>query len=190
LSWLLLATLGMIWAAFLLPSDLRKAGHRSVEDFERNMELLAGTHRAEQGRWIVAPQKGAAFVGSRARAQARARERRRRVFIFLLESIGITFLIGLVPPLRAMWWLTFVFAVLLGVYTWMLMSMKEQSVEARARRRVEDANVPARPRPARQRYVSEGRVARPSFNGLGALGAEDLAGIVVRPARDVGMARV
>ncbi|MEW6058916.1 MAG: hypothetical protein AB1551_02035, partial [Actinomycetota bacterium] len=123
-------------------------------------------------------------------AHARARERRRQVLIFLLECIGLTFLIGLVPPLRAMWWGTFAFASLLAVYVWTLLSIKQRSPEVRARRRAQEANVPAKPRPARQRYVSEGRVARPSFNGLGALGADDLAGIVVRPARDVGIARV
>jgi Flp pilus assembly protein TadB len=190
LSWLLLAALGMIWAAFLLPAERWKAARQSVEDFDRDMGLLAETNRAERGRWIVTPQKGVAFVGSRAQAQARARARRRQVLIFLLECTGVTFLIGLVPPLRVMWSLTFLFVALLTGYIWMLVSMKERSSEAATRRRVADASVPKTPQPARQRYVSEGRVVRPSFNGLGALGADDLAGIVVRPAREVGMARV
>lgn len=191
MSWLFLAALGMIWAAFLLPADRRKASAtRTVEDFERNMELLAETEIREQGRWIITPRKGVPFMGPRARAQERARERRKRVFTFLVETIGLTFLIGLVPPLRVAWYATAAFATLLGLYTWMLMSIKERSARARALRRVEEANVPARPRPARHRYVSEGRLARPAFNGLGALGADELVNIVVRPAREVGVARV
>jgi len=191
LSWLFLVALGMIWAAFLLPADRRKASAtRTVEDFGRNMELLAETESRGQGRWIITPRKGVPFMGPRARAQARARERRKRVFVFLTESIGLTFLIGLVPPLRVVWYATAALATLLGLYTWMLMSIKERSARTRALRRVEEANVPLRPRPARHRYVSEGGVARPAFNGLGALGADDLVNIVVRPAREVGVARV
>jgi hypothetical protein len=190
LGWLFLAALGMIWAAFLLPPEWRRVPHRSVEDFERDMELLAETHKLEQGRRIVTPRAGVAFVGSRARARARLRERRRRVFVFLLECVGLTFLIGLAPPLRVMWWATFLSAALLGAYLWMLLSIKGRSPEVSARQRAEDATVPVQPRPTRQRYVSEGRLARPSFNGLGALGADDLPGIVVRPARNVSVARV
>jgi hypothetical protein len=181
----------MIWAAFLLPTERRRPSlERSVEDFERNMDLLAETEGQGRGRWIITPRKGVAFVGPRARAHARARERRRQVFVFLLESIGLTFLIGLVPPLRAIWYGTAGLAGLLGVYVWMLMSMKQRSPGVRARRRVQDANVPEQPQPSRHRYVAEGRIARPSFNGLGALGADELVNIVVRPAPKVGVARV
>ncbi|MGZ8599745.1 MAG: hypothetical protein ACXWX6_05980, partial [Actinomycetota bacterium] len=70
------------------------------------MELLADTERSGQGRWIVTPRKGMAFVGRKERAKERARQRRRRVFVFMLESIVLTLLIGLVPPLRAMWYST------------------------------------------------------------------------------------
>src|SRR5581483_4673833 len=119
LSWLFLAALGMIWAAFLLPSDRRKASaKRTVEDFERNMELLAETESHGQGRWIITPRKGVPFMGPRARAQARARERRKRVLVFLIESIALTFLIGLVPPLRVVWYGTAALTSLLGIYTW------------------------------------------------------------------------
>ncbi|MEW6058915.1 MAG: hypothetical protein AB1551_02030, partial [Actinomycetota bacterium] len=59
MSWLFLTALGIIWAAFLLSSEWRKAPpQRTVEDFERNMELLAGTERVGRGRWIVTPRKG------------------------------------------------------------------------------------------------------------------------------------
>lgn len=192
MGWLLFAVLCMMWTAFLLPGRRTSPG-RSVEEFERRMELLAGTDRNEQGRWIVTPRKGMAFIGRRERAKERARERRRRVFVFMLETIGLTALIGIVPPLRAMWYASAALVALLGVYVWLLVSLKGRSAEARsfARARADAQAEPARP--TRQRYAADagGRVARPAFNGLTSLGADDLATIVVRPTgRQVGVARV
>jgi hypothetical protein len=184
----MLAALGMIWAAFLLPSDRRKASKRSVEDFERNMELLAETGGHQQGRWIVTPRKGVAFIGPRARAEQRARERRRKVLVFLLDSIGLTFLIGLVPPLHVVWWATAALLALLAAYVWMLLSIKERSPRTRASERIRQVAAPKRARPVPQRYVGESasRTTRPSFNGLVAHGTDDIVDIVVRPAREVG----
>src|SRR4029450_9986176 len=92
-----------MWAAFLIPSWASPPSKtdKSVKDFERNMDMLAETE--SPGRWIVTPRKGTTFIGLRARAQARARERRRRVLMVLIESLVLTALIGLVPPLRAVW---------------------------------------------------------------------------------------
>src|SRR4026209_375974 len=126
-----------MWAAFLFPSWRGSPGawtDKSMKDFERNMDMLAETEA--QGRRIVTPGSGRTVLGRRARAQARARERRRRVLMVLIESIVLTALIGLVPPLRAMWYATATLLVLLGGYVWALLSMK-----ARA-----DAHDPARPR--------------------------------------------
>jgi hypothetical protein len=188
MGWLLLAALGIMWAAFLLPRG-RGSAHRSVEDFERNMGLLADTGLGGQGRWIVTPRKGMAFVGPRERAKERARQRRRRVFVFLLESIGLTGLIGLVPPLRVMWYATGLLLVLLGAYVWLLVSLRVRGERAELGR----ATAAAEPsRPARERYATDAgaRTARPAFNGLAAFGGDDLASIVVRPAgREVGVAR-
>jgi hypothetical protein len=127
-GWLLLVALGVIWAVFLVP--MRKASaDRSIEDFERNMDLLADTEGNGRGRWIVTPRKGVAFVGTRERARERARARRRRVFVFMVESTGIAFLIGLVPPLRAMWLLAGSLMILLALYTWLLVTFKEREAE-------------------------------------------------------------
>lgn len=191
MSWLMLVALGMMWAAFLLP--IRKASpSNSVKDFERNMELLADTDRRGQGRWIVTPRKGMAFVGPRAREHVRARERRRRVLVFLLESIVLTFLIGIVPPLRGMWLATAALFALLLIYLWMLVSIKQRGAEARSRERARAAGAPANAPPAPQRYVAEGRGrnARPAFNGLGAHAAGDAGDIVVRRAHEVRVAGV
>ncbi len=187
---LLFAALCIMWTAFLLPARRSSPG-RSVEDFERHMDLLADQNG--HGRWIVTPRKGMAFVGRKERAKERARERRRRVFVFMLESIGLTALIGLVPPLRAMWYATGVLLVLLAAYVWLLVWMKARSEQARTFDPAREAAPPERPRPARHRYSTgaAGRTPRAAFNGLPALAADDLANIVVKPARGrMGVARV
>ena len=132
MGWLLLVGLGIIWAAFLVPT--RRTSHsRSIEDFERNMDLLADTEGNGRGRWIVTPRKGVAFVGTRERARERARARRRRVFVFMIESTGIAFLIGLVPPLRAIWLVAGSMMILLALYTWLLVTLREQEGPASRR---------------------------------------------------------
>jgi hypothetical protein len=161
-----------------------------MKDFERNMDLLAETE--SPGRWIVTPRKGTTFIGLRARAQARARERRRRVLIVLIESLVLTALIGLVPPLRAMWYATATLFVLLAGYVWALLTMKAQAdAHDPARPRKTAATAPASPRPTRQRYAADAsnRTARRSFNGLPAFG-DDLVNIVVRPAAEVDAAGI
>ena len=132
MGWLLLVALGIIWAAFLVPT--RRTSHsRSIEDFERNMDLLAETEGNGRGRWIVTPRKGVAFVGTRERARERARARRRRVFMFMIESTGIAFLIGLVPPLRAIWLVAGSLMILLALYTWLLVTLREREGPASRR---------------------------------------------------------
>jgi hypothetical protein len=191
-GWLLLVALLILWAAFLIPSWASPPSKtdKSMKDFERNMDMLAETE--SPGRWIVTPRKGTTFIGVRARAQARARERRRRVLMVLIESLVLTALIGLVPPLRAMWYATATLLVLLGSYVWALLTMKARAdAHDPARSRETAATAPASPRPARQRYAADAsnRTTRRSFNGLPAFG-DDLVNIVVRPAAEADAARV
>jgi hypothetical protein len=191
-GWLLLAALLILWAAFLIPSWASPPSKtdKSMKDFERNMDMLAETE--SPGRWIVTPRKGTTFIGLRARAQARARERRRRVLMVLIESLVLTALIGLVPPLRAMWYATATLLVLLGSYVWALLTMKARAdAHDPARPRETAATAPASPRPARQRYAADAsnRTTRRSFNGLPAFG-DDLVNIVVRRAAEADAARV
>ena len=102
MGWLALAGLGIIWGVLLVGPLLERREPRtaegSVNEFEHGMELLAQAEVQGSGRWIVTPRKGMPFVGTAERRRARARSRRRQVFTFLLESIVITFLIGVVPP--------------------------------------------------------------------------------------------
>ena len=104
MEWLLLAALGIMWAAFLVPSGAgRSEAHRSI-DFERRMELLANAEvHGTTGRWIVtrargfgssAPTSGTAHVPANAGGGSSSSCWRRSC---------LTFLIGLVPPLRPMW---------------------------------------------------------------------------------------
>src|SRR5205085_1824904 len=118
LDWLLLAGLGIMWVAFLAPAERRRPSpSTSVGDFERRMELLAQVETyGEPGRWIITPRKGVRFLGGAQRQRARARERRKRVFVFLIEAIGLTFLIGFAPPLHAAWTVTFGLIVMLIAY--------------------------------------------------------------------------
>ena len=192
MGWLLLVALLILWAAFLIPSWASPPSKtdKSMKDFERNMDMLAETE--SPGRWIVTPRKGTTFIGLRARAQARARERRRRVLMVLIESLVLTALIGLVPPLRAMWYATATLLVLLVGYVWALLTMKARAdAHDPARPRETAATAPASPRPARQRYAADAsnRTARRSFNGLPAFG-DDFVSIVVRPAAEADAARV
>jgi len=189
LDWLLLAALGIMWAAFLIPMTVRRrslAG--SVEDFERRMEFLAHAEvNGTPGRWIVTPRKGARFVGDAERRRARVRDRRRRVLVFLIEAIGVTFLMGLVPPLRVFWNVSIALAALLGVYVWMLISIKHRTM-ADPRDVARNARVPRDHAAAfAARYVIEGQNgrAREMFNGLQGLGESDRVQVVVRPASDL-----
>jgi hypothetical protein len=190
LDWLLLAGLGIMWVAFLVPAGRRGRGpHASVGDHERRMELLAQAETfGTQGRWIVTPRKGMPFMGQAERTRARARGRRRQVFTFLLEAIGITFLIGLVPPLRVMWSLTAVGALSLAAYVWLLLTVKHRASIYRSspHQQPQRSQVakPARAVAPAKRYVAEGKGtwARPTVNGLGSLDESDRVHVIVRTA--------
>jgi hypothetical protein len=143
------------------------------------MGLLAETERAT-GRWIVAPRKGARFVGDAQRNRQRSRERRRRVFVALLEAAGLTFLIGLFPPLRGMWLLTASLGAVLVVYVCVLLKMKqlEQTQEAPPASNASTASAP-------ERRVS---LPRPLYDERGALGEDDLVHVIVRSGRELQVA--
>lgn len=183
MDWLLLAGLGIMWTAFLVPSRLRPES-RSVQDFERRLELLANAEvHGTSGRWIVTPRKGVRFLGPKERNRARARERRRRVLVILLESLTLTFLIGIVPPLRALWSVSLFFGVLLVLYVWLLLSLKARAPHPHEQARAARAEGRTTVRIG-ERYVADGRSAwaRHTFNGLGSVGEGDRVHVVVKPA--------
>src|SRR5512133_1999400 len=131
-EWMLLAALGIMWGAFLVPRGRKRSEARSVIDFEQRMELLANAEvHGTTGRWIVTPRKGVRFLGPDDRRRARARERRRKVFVALIELIALSFLMGLVPPLRQVWYVTAALAAVFVVYVWALLSMKARGAPVR-----------------------------------------------------------
>jgi len=123
LSWLLLAVLGMIWAAFLLPS-WRRSPTSTVEEFEERLSVLAEANKVTAGRWVLMPRQGRRFLGPEDRQRARMRRRRRVVFMTMLEVIGLTTLIGLFPPLRAMLYVSVFLVILLVAYIALLLKLR------------------------------------------------------------------
>jgi hypothetical protein len=111
MDWLALAVLGIIWGVLLLPGS-----RESPNPLRRGVPIEDEEFR-HPGRWILSPKRGSRFVGHRQRARLRAQERRRRVYLFLLELIGLTGLIGMFPPLRGMLVVTGLFVALLLTYT-------------------------------------------------------------------------
>jgi hypothetical protein len=132
-EWMLLAGLGIMWAAFLVPwGRKKKTESRSVNEFEHRMELLANAEvHGTTGRWIVTPRKGVRFLGPDDRRRARARDRRRKVFVALLELIALSFLMGLAPPLRQVWYVTAGLGAVLVLYVWVLLSTKARGAPVR-----------------------------------------------------------
>jgi len=172
LSWLLIAGLGMIWAAFLLPFGYRRASPSStVEEFERKMDLLAEANRAHAGRWVLVPRKGERFMGPRDRRRVRVRRRRRHILAVLLDAAAITLLIGLFPPLRAMLVGTALLTGLLVLYVGLLVHLRAQDVRLariRARRAVRLARVSVEGLQASaDNGYSNGARARVNGNGNG-----------------------
>ena len=189
LDLLLLAALGLIWAAFVIPSygggrrKVPTSPRSSVEEFERGMDVLAGADGAvgnEEPRYVVSPRKATPFLGPKERKRQRVRERRRKVLEALCMATGITFLIGLAPPFRPMWAFTVILAAATAGFCWMLVQL----------RRIDDGTVHTRQRVARSgrtaaaasagyaqgdRFVAEGQsqVARSSYAGLATMNEGD-----------------
>jgi hypothetical protein len=129
MDWIALAVLGLIWAILLLPEPKPKS---------RSLTMPNDEDFRQPGRWILSPRRGSRFVGTRQRSRDRARERRRRIYVFLLEAIGLTGLIGLFPPLRGMLVITAMFGALLLAYAVMVFRMTRGGA---ARAQAEDGAV-------------------------------------------------
>jgi hypothetical protein len=136
IGWLLVAVFGIIWATFLFPS-WRRSPTSTVEQFEERMNLLAEANRASPGRWVLVPKKGHRFLGPEDRQRARTRRRRRFLFVALLELTGLTLIMGLFQPLRAMLVLTAFLGGLLVLYVALLLRFRAVELsQAEGRRAV------------------------------------------------------
>jgi len=177
-GWLLLIGLGIVWAAFLFPTKQRRGSPYAIEEFERNMGLLADTERAT-GRWIVAPRKDVRFMGGDERARCRTIARRRRFFVILLEALGLTFLMGLFPPLRGMWIATVVITALLAAYVWILLQAKQEEGEGPQIAR-EPMSAPTEASRAAVPVEARPRRSEPGpYGEYGQLAEDDLVHVVV-----------
>jgi hypothetical protein len=165
LSWLLLAILVIIWAAFLLPSRQRSPAV-SVEEFGRKMSLLAETNRDSSGRWVLTPRRDERFLGPRDRTRVRLRRRRRLVFSVLAETAGLTFLMGLFPPFRAMLYATGVLVVVILGYAAMLVQIRQEELERARLRRLELRASPTAGPQGRVRTVYPSYTAGRNGNGV------------------------
>jgi hypothetical protein len=158
----------------------------SIDEFAKDMDILADTEG--EGRWVVTPQKGVAFVGIRERHRARILDRRRTVLAFLVEATGITFLIGLLPPLRGMWIATSAFGLVLFGYCWLLIRLKmiesgSHGVATQVAGNHRVGGVAGSGGVAGEKYVADrtGRVARPSYAGLATFSEEDVHVVLRTP---------
>lgn len=135
MSWLLLAALGMLWAAFLSPTK-KASPTESVRTFERDMRRLGRDETVIEAPLLPDP------------GPARARAVHRRAFMGLVYALVFTFLVGLAPALRDAWYVTAVLAVGLAVYVRVLRVRRERAIERR--RAAERARVEAESRRRRQ----------------------------------------
>jgi hypothetical protein len=174
-----------MWAAFLVPLASRRRATTSVEEFERRMEFLAHAEvNGTPGRWIVTPRKGARFIGDAERRRARTRDRRRRILVFLIEAIGVTFLMGLVPPLRVFWYGSVGLAVLLLAYVWVLISIKHRALVDAERSAMSPEDRAAAFAARHVLDAQNGRVADP-YAGLSGTPDHDPVHVVVRSASEL-----
>ncbi len=161
-GWLLLAALCMIWVAFLLPSRRGDGSPAAtVGEFERNMSMLAETNTRSpsrsSGRWVVMPQKGQRLLPTKERNRIRVRQRRRVVLATLLQGIVLTGLIGLVPFLRPVLYVTAGLGIALLLYAAMLLKVRSDEARLAKTRRIKMA----------RRRMAQERTAAPAYAGNG-----------------------
>jgi hypothetical protein len=141
-----LIVLAAVWAAFLLPPILRaRSEHRpsgSISDFRRQLHVLARTSPGAAGATRVTPIRpgvaprssrplGAAPAGAPLRL-GRSRQsvkRRRDVFVGLLVAMAGSLVLGVLPPLRALWAVHVVLDLLFAGYVAALVYLRNLAAE-------------------------------------------------------------
>lgn len=108
------------WAAVLAPSLLGRRGDDGRAGFEETMGTLATAARAEArlpGRWVMVPKGPREQTATR---RQRVIGRRRAAFERLLVVAGATFVIALIPGLRAFFLANLAADVAIVGYAWWL----------------------------------------------------------------------
>ena len=124
------------WAAVLAPSLLGRRAGDERDGFNETMGSLAATARSEapaSGRFVMVPKGPRVLASSRRELVVR---RRRATFERLLVVAAATFLIALVPGLRAFFLAHFVSLVALAGYAIWLRNERAKEREARRMKRM------------------------------------------------------
>jgi hypothetical protein len=133
-----LIVLAAIWAAFLLPPIFRaRAENRpsgSISDFRRQLRVLARTSpRRSYLSPVYAPRPSPLSRPMPAVARAaRTRQsvkRRRDVLVGLLVAMAGSFVLGFLPPLRALWAVHVVIDLLFVGYVALLVYLRNLAAE-------------------------------------------------------------
>lgn len=120
----------MLLVPSLLRGRLESSPVNGVRSFERDMGVIAKTNKAAApGRWIMIPRSE---VTRPIRRRSRVIRRRRLAFQRLLVTAAVTFLIGIVPGLRWMWFVHLAVDAVIGFYVLRLLRWKRDE-EERAR---------------------------------------------------------
>lgn len=119
-----------------------------IRSFEQAMGILANTRSGDRnqtpGRWVLVP-KGLGGAPVRTR-RARLILKRRATFQRILIAAGVTFILGMLPFLRALWWAHVGLDVLLVGYViqlrrWRMNEVQRQTVVREIPARRDDADV-------------------------------------------------
>lgn len=158
MSLVVLVILAMVWAVFLLPQLFRARAERSTDSigtFRRQLSVLERTAPAGRGsvanlrpavargpagvrpvgtvglsRPATAPPVGVhAASRHRAAGRASARKRRRDIFCGLLVAMGATFVLSLIPAMRAMLWLHLALDIAFVGYVTLLVRARNLATE-------------------------------------------------------------
>lgn len=122
---ILVALLGVLWAAVLVPVLFSARQNTSVSGsvgtFSRSMRALGSNHyQPSGGRWVLTPRPPEEEADRKAMML-----RRRRIFCTLFGTFCFTLFLGLLPTMRGMLWAALVSAFALGGYAAFLIQQKQ-----------------------------------------------------------------
>lgn len=143
---MVLLVLAVIWGFILVPPMMRARSESrpadSIGNFRHQLSVLRRTgptvvppaHRLRIPSFSAAPAPTYQMARTYSRSPENARrartiKRRRDVLFTLVAAMGITLLLGMLPPFRAVLWLHVACDVAFGVYVAMLIKMRNQAAE-------------------------------------------------------------
>ena len=141
---MVLLVLAGIWAAVLVPPMMRARSESrpadSIGNFRHQLSVLRRTgptvvppaHALRIPSFSVAPapryQMARSYSAGGAR-RARTMKRRRDVLFTLAAAMGITLVLGMLPPFRAVLWLHVACDLAFGAYVALLIKIRNEAAE-------------------------------------------------------------